>query len=605
MNTMLQWIDQRSGLRAGIQRWADAPVPGRACGRRIWPCTILFTFCVQAITGFFLWMHYSPSTQTAWESVYHLQNNIAGGALLRAVHHYAAQVLLVLVGIYLLQTIVLGAYRKPRELVFWIILLMGMVTLGLLLTGDLLAWDRNSVTSTQTRVSFLNLLPLVGGGLYKLAAGGPEFGHLTLTRFFALHAGLFSASFLVLLILHGVLARRADAAKVESTGKSTPFWPNQALLDVAACVVVLGVILIMAVQCGTTLGSPGDLDPDSKYSAARPEWAFLGLYAFSHLFPGKFAIVPIFVIPGLLVCVFLAMPWIGRRKAGYVFNLVLTVGLLIGLTALSFQSIAHDKDVAAVDPKRAEAARTYVAAVAAERAQTARIVELIEANKGIPAAGALSLLQNDPRTQGPKLFAQHCANCHNYGAPGDKAILAKEVSAPELYGFASREWIAGLLHPERIKSDKYFGKTKFRKGEMAGFLAEIHADLDAEDEQFLKEDLANVVVALSAEAQFPWQQKQDAKDARQIEQGRELISDTLGCTDCHRFRDKKGSGSPDLTGYGSQQWIAGIIADPTDKRFYGKNNDRMPAYCPAASEAAQGPLTPRQVEMLSTWLRVQ
>ncbi len=605
MRTILQWIDQRSGFRAVARRWAETPLPGPVCGCRIWPCTILFAFCVQAITGFFLWMYYSPSTQTAWESVYHLQYNVVGGSLLRAVHHHSANVLLVLVGIYLLQTIVLGAYRKPRELVFWVAILMGMVTLGLLLTGDLLAWDRNSVTSTQARVSFLKLLPLVGGGLYKLAAGGPEFGHLTLTRFFALHAGLFSASFLVLLILHGVLARRADAAKVESTEKVTPFWPYQALLNAVACAVVLGVILSLATQYGAALGSPGDLDPGNKYAAARPEWAFLGLYAFSHVFSGKFAIVPFFVIPGLLVCVFVAMPWIGRRPVGHVFNLALTAGLLIGLTVLSFQSIAHDKDVAAANPKRAEAARIYIAAVEAERTQAARIVDLIGANKGIPVGGALSLLQDDPQTQGPKLFEQHCANCHNYSAPGDRAILAKEVSAPELYGFAGREWIAGFLHPERIRSDKYFGKTKFRKGKMAGFLAEIYSDLDPEDEQLLKEDLANVVKALSAEAGFPRQLEPDRKEVKQIEEGGELIYDGLGCTDCHRFRDKKGTGAPDLTGYGSQEWIAAIIADPTDKRFYGKNNDRMPAYYPSAGKPGDKLLTRRQVEMLSMWLRSQ
>ena len=78
------------------------------------------------------------------------------------------------------------------------------------LTGDLLAWTQNGYWATQVRVSFLTLLPLVGGVLYKLAAGGPEFGHLTLTRFFALHAGVFAPLLAAVLWLHGRVLRRAE-----------------------------------------------------------------------------------------------------------------------------------------------------------------------------------------------------------------------------------------------------------------------------------------------------------------------------------------------------------------------------------------------------------
>ena len=141
MKALLNWIDDRSGLMPAVRKCLDAPVPGGACWCKVWPCTIVFSFCVQAITGFFLWMFYSPSAQTAWESVYFLQYEVAGGWLLRALHHWSGQVLLVLIGLYLIQTIVTGKYRAPRELVFWVALLMGLWTLGLMLTGDLLIVD--------------------------------------------------------------------------------------------------------------------------------------------------------------------------------------------------------------------------------------------------------------------------------------------------------------------------------------------------------------------------------------------------------------------------------------------------------------------------------
>jgi len=70
--------------------------------------------------GIFLWMCYSPSSQNAWESVYYIQNELQGGWLLRGVHHFMAQAMVVLLPIHMLQVIVEGAYKKPREINFWL-----------------------------------------------------------------------------------------------------------------------------------------------------------------------------------------------------------------------------------------------------------------------------------------------------------------------------------------------------------------------------------------------------------------------------------------------------------------------------------------------------
>src|SRR3972149_4434843 len=119
MNTFLHWLNDRTGLSDGLRNLADAPLAGGASWCRTTPAAILFAFCIQAVTGFFLWMYYSPSTQTAWESVYYLQYEVAGGWLLRAIHHYSAHVLLAILIIYVVQSILTGAYRAPRELVYW------------------------------------------------------------------------------------------------------------------------------------------------------------------------------------------------------------------------------------------------------------------------------------------------------------------------------------------------------------------------------------------------------------------------------------------------------------------------------------------------------
>ena len=69
-------------------------MPGGARWRYVWGSTLVFAFAVQMITGLFLWMAYSPSSQTAWESVYYIQHDMQFGWLLRGLHHYMAQTMI-------------------------------------------------------------------------------------------------------------------------------------------------------------------------------------------------------------------------------------------------------------------------------------------------------------------------------------------------------------------------------------------------------------------------------------------------------------------------------------------------------------------------------
>jgi ubiquinol-cytochrome c reductase cytochrome b subunit len=168
-----------------------------------------------------------------------------------------------------------------------------------------------------------------------------------------------------------------------------------------------------------------------------------------------------------------------------------------------------------------------------------------------------------------------------------------------LAGFASREWLTGLLDAKQIIGPKYFGGTKFHSGKMAGFVKENLGELDATE----KENLKKAVIALSAEAKLPSQRELDAKDAKRIEEGRKALSESFGCTDCHKFHGKGPTGSaPVLDGYGSPEWIAGIIHNPADPHYYNKANDRMPSYA-ASPDPSQNALNPHQIELLTNWLR--
>lgn len=608
MNALLNWIDDRTGIRTAWQQCRDRMVPSRGSLSAMWASAIVFAFVVEVITGLVLWMYYSPSSQSAWESVYYLEYQVAGGWLLRAVHHYAAQVMVAMIGLYLLSMILSGGYRVPREFVFWVALLMGMIGLGLLLTGDLLSWDQNGFWATQVRTKFLTLLPGIGEDLFKLAAGGPAFGHHTLTRFFALHAGVFSALMLILVVIHQRLLHRAEAAEIATAPRKLWFWPNQALRNTIgwlAFLIVVGLLIgrhsllapshphqPAAEEFGIGLGSPAD--PADAYAAARPEWAFLGLYQLTHIFPGdaipglgvSWKAVPIFVLPTILVLLFFAMPVVGRARVGHGFNVLVTVGLLGAIGWLSYLSIKDDL-----------ANTEHQTALAEGREAGLRARQLAQGPAGIPATGALTLLRNDAKTQGPRLFKQHCASCHEYLDPSGKGFDLEKPSAPNLHGFASATWIRGFMDPKQIASEKYFGKTAFASGKMAKFVAGGLKELLADEE--LKKSYPKLIEALANES------KDGAATAKVDDKTLTLLED-FTCTDCHKFHGKGSLGSaPDLTGYGSREWIIGIISDPTHQRFYRDKNDRMPAYAKNPARPEENILSAEQVQMIADWLRGQ
>ena len=92
---LIDWLDDRTGVRRLIRGALYEHIPGGARWRYIWGSTLTFAIFVQFVTGIVLWAAYSPNAQGAWESVYYIQNVMAGGWLLRGVHHFMAQAMIV------------------------------------------------------------------------------------------------------------------------------------------------------------------------------------------------------------------------------------------------------------------------------------------------------------------------------------------------------------------------------------------------------------------------------------------------------------------------------------------------------------------------------
>ena len=208
MKAALTWLEARTGAGALARELLYANIPGGARWRYAWGGTLLFAIGIQCVTGFCLWLGYSPSAQTAWESVYYLQNETSGGWLLRGLHHYTAQLLPVLLALHLLQTVMGGAYKSPREVNFWTGLVLLQLVLVTALTGYQLPWDQKGFWATKVTMNLAAIVPVAGPALQRLLIGGADYGHLTLTRFFAVHAGLLPAVMLVVVAGQLHLRRR-------------------------------------------------------------------------------------------------------------------------------------------------------------------------------------------------------------------------------------------------------------------------------------------------------------------------------------------------------------------------------------------------------------
>jgi ubiquinol-cytochrome c reductase cytochrome b subunit len=251
--------------------------------------------------------------------------------------------------------------------------------------------------------------------------------------------------------------------------------------------------------------------------------------------------------------------------------------------------------------------KEYRTAVDSAEEDGARAIELAQAPRGIPDIGATSLLRNDPKTQGPILFTRHCASCHAHEAPagdssGDRhSISPRDPSAPDLYQFGSREWITGFLDSVQIdQGTRFFGTTAHKDGDMVDFVKDTLTDPD----QWTKPQIDAVITALVAEAGIETLDQDNQQLQTQLEQGRELLKDTERCAMCHKFYDENEDAyGPDLTGYRSRQWTIDFIKNPSHERFYGDNNDRMPAYGKHPDNPKNNILTQREIELMVDWLR--
>jgi menaquinol-cytochrome c reductase cytochrome b subunit len=215
--SVVDWVDERTSL-SGAARWLMfRKVPKGTNWFYTLGSATMFAFLNQAVTGVFLAMYYRPDPSGgAYESVRYITNQVFLGQFVRGMHKWGSTVMVVLVFLHMGRTFFFGAYKYPRELNWVIGVVLLILTMMMSLTGYLLPFDQRAYWATVVANNITATGPLVGPYLADFLRAGPEFGALTLSRFYAIH----------MMLLPGLIAALIGAHLylVAKLGTTAPPW---------------------------------------------------------------------------------------------------------------------------------------------------------------------------------------------------------------------------------------------------------------------------------------------------------------------------------------------------------------------------------------------
>lgn len=203
------WIDARVEMNDTIKKEIlDKAVPKGLNLSFCFGGITFFLFLMLAATGYFMALYYVPSPEQAYSSVYYINAEIPMGRLVRSVHHWSANIMIVTIFLHSIRVFIYGAYKKPRELNWITGVLLLILVLAFGFTGYLLPWDQKAYWATKVGTSIMGNIPLVGEYMLKITRGGEELGALTLVRFYALHVMFLPLATACLLVGHFFMIRK-------------------------------------------------------------------------------------------------------------------------------------------------------------------------------------------------------------------------------------------------------------------------------------------------------------------------------------------------------------------------------------------------------------
>ncbi len=248
---------------------------------------------LQLFTGILLKFTYAPVPTQAYASLARLQEGYLFGQLVRSIHFWSANLLVVVVCLHGLRVFFTGGFHPPRRLNWVVGLSLLILVLASNLTGYLLPWDQLAYWATIICVSMLEYIPVIGSRLQQVVLGGHQIGPSTLRSFFAMHTAVFPALIVMLMAFHfwrvrkagGLVIPRSPAEEPDDNPAMVPTHPYLLLREAAMALATIAGVLVLSLLYDAPLGQPAN--PGLSPNPTKAPWYFAGIQELlMHFHPG-------------------------------------------------------------------------------------------------------------------------------------------------------------------------------------------------------------------------------------------------------------------------------------------------------------------------------
>ncbi len=300
------------------------------------------------LTGLMLKFAYQPVPDQSYTSIIQLQNTVLFGRLIRNMHHWSGNALLLVVFLHFLRVFFTGAFHSPRQFNWILGLVMFLLTLGSNFTGYLLPWDQLAFWAITICTGMLEYIPGIGIGLQKMIRGGGEIGPATLSNFFAVHTAVIPACLVILMPFHfwrvrkskGLVIPRTELEDPADRGETVATIPNLILRELAVAAVLIALIMVVSVFFNAPLEAKAN--PGLSPNPTKAPWYFAGLQELLLHFHPLFAVlvIPVVTVTGLFFLPYIrydadtAGVWFASLRGRRTAITAVIVGLIITPAAI-------------------------------------------------------------------------------------------------------------------------------------------------------------------------------------------------------------------------------------------------------------------------------
>lgn len=315
MGVVQNWLGERLPISGDtLKELTNEPVPYHL--KRWWFAlggTPAYLFLVQIFTGILLAFYYEAAPSTAYHSVERITNEVAFGWYIRSIHKWAATLMIAAVILHQIRVYFTGAYRKPREINWFVGMCLLLATLMTGFTGYSLVFEQLSFWGATVGANIADSTPLIGPIIKQMMLGGATYNEATLSRFYVIHAAILPATIVLLVIVHisiirmqGVTEFRFEDEK-DDEPKTFSFFPDHFYTELIIGLVLMILLSALATIFPATLGP--EANPLETPEIIKPEWFFYVAFRWLKLFSGTAAILSM----GLVVFVMFAWPFIDAQ----------------------------------------------------------------------------------------------------------------------------------------------------------------------------------------------------------------------------------------------------------------------------------------------------